>query len=427
VTPARVSVVIVSRGRPAALGLCLTALAQNRYPAFEVIVVTDAEGEAALAAWAGRIRLRRCDEANISLARNIGIEAAAGEVVAFLDDDALPEPGWLAALTAPFADEDVAAAGGYVRGPGHLGWQWRARAAFADGSTRDLILDNDETVVLRGRLGRGIKTEGTNMAVRRGLLAAMGGFDPAYRFYLDETDLNLRLAAQGARTAIVPGAIVNHGYLESPRRRRDRVPRDLFEIGASLAVFLRRHAVRLDGNARLSAERAAQRRRLLHHMQWGRIAPGDVAGLLEGFDAGVSEGRLRPLARLAPLDEPPPPFAALHDVPPEGPATWLSARPWEARARLAEAAAFAAEGHVTTLLVLWPDARRHTLRFDRRGVWVQAGGQFGPSLPEDPPFRRWRFDERLAHEMARQQAIRDPEGANSVRYETDLEPMKPSW
>ncbi|MGR3463909.1 glycosyltransferase family 2 protein [Limimaricola sp.] len=407
-TPIRVSVVIVSRGRPGALRLCLTALAQSRHPAFEVIVVTDAEGEAALASWGDRIRVRRCDEANIGRARNIGIEAAAGAIVAFLDDDALPEPGWLATLTAPFADEDVAAAGGYVRGPGHLGWQWRARAAFADGSSRDLVMESDAPIVLRGRLGRGIKTEGTNMAVRRSVLTALGGFDPAYRFYLDETDLNLRLAALGARTAIVPLAQVHHGYLASPRRRADRVPRDLGDIGASLAVFLRRHGARLDGNARIDAERAAQRRRLLHHLHWGRIAPGDLGRLMAGFDAGVSEGRLRPLERLVPLDEPPPPFAAFHDNMPDRPAIWLAAWPQAARARMAEAAELAGQGHVVTLLVLWPDARRHRLRFDPRGVWVQSGGLYGPSLPNDPKFRYWRFDERAAFEETRQAAMRDP-------------------
>ncbi|MES2906736.1 MAG: RNA polymerase factor sigma-54, partial [Pseudomonadota bacterium] len=49
---------------------------------------------------------------------------------------------------------------------------------------------------------------------------AMGGFDPAFRFYLDETDLNLRLAATGAMTAIVPVAQVHHGFAESDLQRR---------------------------------------------------------------------------------------------------------------------------------------------------------------------------------------------------------------
>ncbi|SDE66792.1 glycosyltransferase family 2 protein [Limimaricola pyoseonensis] len=405
-SPARVSVVVVSRGRPAALRLCLMALSQQRHPAYEVIVVADPEGLAAVSHWHGRIRMVACDEPNIGLARNLGIAAAAGGIVAFIDDDALAEPSWLERLVAPFEDPAVEAAGGFVRGPSGWAYQWRARAAFADATTRDLPLEDETPVVLRGRLGRGVKTEGTNMAVRRERLAAMGGFDPAYRYYLDETDLNMRLAALGACTAIVPLAQVHHGYLPSPRRRADRVPRDLSDIGASLAVFLRRHAARIDGNARIEAERLAQRERLLHHLHWGRIAPGDVGRLLESFDAGVSAGRTRPLGRLAPIDDAPPAFLPMHDEPPEGPHLWLSAWPWEARARLGEAAPLVAAGHVVTLCVLWPDARRHRLRLDPSGVWIQSGGLFGPAWPDDPRVGPWRFAARSAAEAERCATLR---------------------
>ena len=75
------------------------------------------------------------------------------------------------------------------------------------------------------------------MAVRRDVLAALGGFDPAYHFYLDETDLNMRLAQAGHATALCPRALVHHGFAASTRRRKDRVPADLFDIGASWAVF----------------------------------------------------------------------------------------------------------------------------------------------------------------------------------------------
>jgi len=60
------------------------------------------------------------------------------------------------------------------------------------------------------------------MAVRRSVLADLGGFDPRFRFYLDETDLNLRLAARGLYTALVPLAQVHHGFHASARRRKDR-------------------------------------------------------------------------------------------------------------------------------------------------------------------------------------------------------------
>ena len=67
----------------------------------EVIVVngpsTD-NSEAVIASWGSRIRAARCDVANISVSRNIGICMAQGDIVAFIDDDAVPEPEWLAQL-----------------------------------------------------------------------------------------------------------------------------------------------------------------------------------------------------------------------------------------------------------------------------------------------------------------------------------------
>ena len=95
-----VSVIVVSRGRPKALLRCLTGLGQVLYPAFEIIVVADPAGMTALQPdWAGRIKAVGFDQPNISAARNLGVAQAAGDIVAFIDDDAVPEPGWLIHLT----------------------------------------------------------------------------------------------------------------------------------------------------------------------------------------------------------------------------------------------------------------------------------------------------------------------------------------
>ena len=87
----------------------------------------------------------------------------------------------------------------------------------------------------------------------------------------------MRIGKAGLKTAIVPLAQVHHGFAPSARRRDDWVPRDLFEIGASLAVYLCKH----DGNlAAFPLERTAQRHRLLSNMVAGRLLPPDVAKIL---------------------------------------------------------------------------------------------------------------------------------------------------
>lgn len=106
-----VSVVVVSRERPDALMRCLNGLAQLDYPLFEIVCVACPAGIAALSARpdAERIKTVVFDRPNISEARNLGITEAAGEIVAFIDDDAVPEPLWLWHLTAPFSEPNVAA------------------------------------------------------------------------------------------------------------------------------------------------------------------------------------------------------------------------------------------------------------------------------------------------------------------------------
>ena len=407
-TERRVSVVVVSRGRPAALTRCLLGLSQLDHAAFEIVVVACPAGLAALddAGWSGRIKTVAFDEPNISSARNLGIAQAAGDVVAFIDDDAVPAPSWLAHLAAPFDMPDVAAAGGFVRGRNGISYQWKARIALADATTQPLAVPEDRVTLHQGAPGRAVKTEGTNMAVRRQVLARIGGFDPVYRFYLDETDLNLRLGAIEGRTAIVPMAQVHHGFAASDRRRDDRVPLSLFEIGASHAAFLRRHTPEgQDAAALRDAERAGQRARLLRHMVAGRLEPRDVGRLLAGFDAGWAEGARRPVVPLAPLPDPASGFLPL-ERPAPGEHILLTGRSWQSASRLAAAARAVSSGQRASVILLAPSARRHRITFEEPGVWVQRGGLFGASDRTDPAIRPWSFSARCRREAAQLLHIR---------------------
>ncbi|RVT83395.1 glycosyltransferase [Rhodobacteraceae bacterium CCMM004] len=400
--PPTVSVVVVSRGRPDALATCLTGLGQLWYPRFEVVVVADPAGLAAVAAHplAGRVSGVPFDIANISAARNLGIDRAAGEVVAFLDDDAVPEPTWLDHLTGPFADPEVAATGGFVRGRNGISFQWRARTVGPDGWAGAVAVPGTDPFVPDLAPGQAVKTEGTNMAVRRAVLARLGGFDPRFRFYLDETDLNLRLAAAGHRTVLVPMAQVHHGFAPSERRRADRMPLTLQDIGASTAVFWSKHGP-ADAAAAERALIASERARLLRHLQRGTCEPRDVRRLLSTLEAGLRDGASRTEAGHAVA--PAPPWRA-PPAPPDPCSVLVAGR--RRAAVLARARALRGEGAVVTALTLGPGARAHRAGMTAEGLWVQSGGLWGRSDRGDPRIARWTIAMRAEAEAARLTGLR---------------------
>ena len=398
-TSLSVSVIVVSHGRPKALARCLTGLSQLRYPAFETIVVADSGAADVLDPWRDRIKIATYDDENISVARNIGIGQAAGDILAFIDDDAVPEPDWLMQLTSGFVNDSVWAAGGYVVGRNGISLQWGARLARADATTEPIDMTGETVKLVTGRPGAGAKTEGTNMAFRRVVFDRVGGFDPAYRFYLDETDLNLRIAAAGGVTAIVPTARVHHGFAESRRRRWDRVPRSLFEIGASLAVFLRRHGAGLDAETLRQEERGRQKARLLNHMVAGRLEPRDVTRVLATYDHGWTDGAAR---GLEPVPVPTSDGAFLtFDASGDSPAIILSGRIWQAKRRTQSARTRAQAGETVILFLFSPTTFRHRVQFTSDGVWMQTGGLFGASDRKDRVFRPWSFRSRVKREVAR--------------------------
>lgn len=407
-TGLRTSVIIVSRGRPDALLRCLKALEQLYFTEFEVVVVADPAGIAALAAngRAGALKSVEFDEANISAARNLGLAAAAGEIVAFIDDDAVPEPTWLSHLVAAFDDPGVTAAGGFVRGRNGISFQSRAQWVDLTGAQAPIELRDDQIAVPAPRAGWAVKTEGTNCAFRRAALLAMGGFDPAFRFYMDETDLNVRLARAGCKTAIVPQAQVHHGFAASARRRASRMPRTLFDVGASTMVFLRKHADEGQIAPALANLRRQQRARLLRHMVAGNCEPRDVGRVMRTLEDGIAEGRVRASARLGPIKPDNAPFLRYLHAGAFSGSESIAGRSWS-RARLRrDALARVARGGRVSLYLFSPTALFHRVVFDPRGFWEQRGGVFGKSDRRDPLLQMTGFHARQRREIARVQAVR---------------------
>ncbi len=396
--PLPVSLVIISRHRPALLRRCLTAVSQMDHPNFEAIVVTDPEGLQVATAFP--VKQVAFDQPNISVARNCGIAAAAGDIVAFIDDDAVPEPRWLSLLTAPFADPEVAAAGGFVTGTNGLSLQWQA-------GTVDRLLHEAPLPLPAGNApslhhatpGRAVEIKGVNCAYRRSVLAALGGFDPALRYYLDETELNLRLAAQGALVALVPEARVLHTKAESAQRTALRLPRDLGDIGTSSAVTLRRHGATeaeiRAARARLFAHEGAKLDRL---QKAGSLSGPEAARLTETLTSGFDRGMAQTLAPLPPI----PPTTLLFQRFPvkKRQVVTLSGRIWQRRRLMAKADQLAAGGAIVRLFLFSPTTLFHHANYTGSGYWLQTGGLFGKSLRTDPWVRLWRFSRRLARERA---------------------------
>ena len=111
-----VSVVINTYDRAFCIGNTLDALLNLHYSNFEIIVVNGPSKDATAEVLSEypSIRVERCPESNLSMSRNIGIRAAAGEIIAFIDDDGIPEPEWLDRLVVGFDDPEVAGVGGPV-------------------------------------------------------------------------------------------------------------------------------------------------------------------------------------------------------------------------------------------------------------------------------------------------------------------------
>ena len=196
----RVSVVVCSYNGARTLRDTLEGLARVHYPNFEVIVVNDGSTDStpALAAEYD-VRLINTDNCGLSSARNTGWQAARGEIVAYIDDDAYPDPHWLHYIAYRFMTGDWVGVGGPNIAPPGDGEIAQCVANAPGGPVHVLVSDLEAEHI-----------PGCNMAFRREALAAVGGFDPRYRAAGDDVDLCWRLQQRGGRVGFHAGAMDWH-------------------------------------------------------------------------------------------------------------------------------------------------------------------------------------------------------------------------
>jgi hypothetical protein len=287
-----VTIVIVTVDRADSLARTLESLGQLRYDNFEVVVVNGPSSDHTadvIAGHAERLRVYSTTLSNISVARNIGLAHARGDVVAFIDDDAVPEPDWLDALVAAYADRQVVAAGGFIRDAGGFGYQARYTVCDRYGEARqyaspDLFaLDGDSF----------LSPTGTNFSARRENLLALAGFDEEYVWFLDETDICLRMHDRGWKIAIAPDAEIHHKYEPGLTRTHSAVPRTMYPQLRSKAYFCVRHNLgrrRLADIVRYIADYVQRERAWKRDLVHDGAEPAEIARLIDEIERGARDG-----------------------------------------------------------------------------------------------------------------------------------------
>jgi len=203
----RLSIVVPTYRRPELLARCLAALVhQDLDPAaFEVVIADDAAGESTRATVEGVALFARpvvryvpvTGSHGPAAARNAGWRAARGEVIAFTDDDTVPDPDWAAAGLGAFErDPALAAATGRTEVP--------IPPRPTDYERNESGLATAEFVT-------------ANCFVRRAALEAVGGFDERFRAaWREDSDLHFALLERGLKIVKVPSAVVVHPVRPAP-------------------------------------------------------------------------------------------------------------------------------------------------------------------------------------------------------------------
>lgn len=234
----KISVVVNTVDRCENLQRTLDGLARQTFRPFEVVVVNgpSSDGTAEMLT-RYPARIGTCSEAHVGLSRNVGVRMAAGDVLAFIDDDAVPEPDWLEQLAGAYEDPTVAAAGGPVFDVPLGRIEWAICTC-----TRDGAANTNSDPPAEGYLGRGsdpfLYLIGCNMSVRRSALREVGAFNSALAYCYDDVELCLRLVDANARIVWVEGALVHHHRAASWLRDGEQVITDPYPLLSSVAVFV---------------------------------------------------------------------------------------------------------------------------------------------------------------------------------------------
>jgi O-antigen biosynthesis protein len=199
--PPMVSVVICAYNAERTMEACLESLRKLDYPNYEVVVVDDGSRDktAEIAARYPEFRLIRQSNKGLSVARNVGMQAALGEIIAYTDSDCVVDPHWLTLMVGAMTANRFDACGGPNYAP-HEDGRTAACVSASPGAPCHVLTAEDRAEHLAG----------CNMMFRKAVLQQIGGFDPQFTAAGDDVDICWRALDAGFVLGFCPAAFVWH-------------------------------------------------------------------------------------------------------------------------------------------------------------------------------------------------------------------------
>jgi len=224
----KVSVVVACYNGAKTLKTCLDSLQTLNYPDYEVILVDDGslDASAQIASLYPNVRYFRQRNHGLSVARNTGISAAEGEIIAFTDADCRADEDWLYYLMGDLVRSRFAAVGGHNLLPPEDSPAAAAVMVSPGGPAHVMLTD---------RVAEHIP--GCNMVFYKWALEEVGGFDPIFKKAGDDVDICWRLQQRGHQIGFNSAGFVWH-------YRRSNVQAYLKQqagYGEAEALLVRKH------------------------------------------------------------------------------------------------------------------------------------------------------------------------------------------
>jgi glycogen(starch) synthase len=294
----QVTVIIVTRNRGNEVNRLLTSLQYQSYKNFEVLVIhgpsSSEDRTKEVVANFKSVSYRKFDHKNIAAARNCGVDLALGDFLIFIDDDAIPEPDCIKNCLAEFG-EDVGLVAGVVRNPDGITWQYRGGRIDALGEPHHVDYANSVPP-------KDFTAIGALFACRSSALRKIGGFDEVFSYYLDETEMNLRMSIAGYKSVLAPSFEAIHEQGRGVYRSKDGFPSSYIGIIRSRTYFLLKYSKkffkaqelflyyrifidslisRIDSSSSLSSERKKD------------LISSVIAGIREGVECASNQQHVR--------------------------------------------------------------------------------------------------------------------------------------